>query len=81
MNCCPNFDAETESMLFAVYDGHGGEEIFCNCSHRQLTRVLLGTAPLLCMRPVWIKLTYHAAEVDFSMVHQICHTPQHRPLF
>ena len=28
MNCCPNFDAETESMLFAVYDGHGGEEFF-----------------------------------------------------
>jgi len=24
LNCCPDFDTETESMLYAVYDGHGG---------------------------------------------------------
>lgn len=24
LNCCPSFDESKDSMLFAVYDGHGG---------------------------------------------------------
>ena len=29
-NCIPDFDKETSTAMFAVYDGHGGKICFCS---------------------------------------------------